>query len=516
MPRFDGFVGGTYSAYSLSGACDRSINLYPEVIQSGTGPNRLNFYNVPGVRRFCTLPGASRVRALWGGNNRLFAVGDGDLYEIIVDGNGNFSSITHTGAIANSSAPAAIESNANSLAVYDGRNPGSIWLSTGLGVFEVLTNVRGLTYLDGYFVALRGESLAQGNQINISGLFDGSSWDELDFQTRSTRPDLVQAILADHEHLWLFGKKTTEVWVNEPSGTNFPFQRYPEGLIEQGIWAKWSLAKLDESMFWLGGDDRGVGTVWRSNGYTPQRVSNHAIENVIRQYALAGVDVSDAVGHTYVENGHSFYVLSFPSVRRNLVNQFWDAGLSWDSGALWDQSGPVVGATLVYDATTNMWHERGAWDGSSLNPNTSLSLYPGGLHAMAFNKHFIANGASGIIYESSVDLYDMDGQAILFQRTAPHINNENKMIRHKWLEVLQEQGVINGATPNMTLNISSDGGRTYGTNLDAALGASAEYTKKTRWQRLGACEDRVYRLSRTDKNRQAWVDAFVEVEPGTR
>lgn len=479
MARFDGFIGGTYSAFSRTGACDRAINLYPEIIQSGTGPNKLNFYNRPGLALFATLP-AGPVRALWGGNNRLFAVGGGELYEINVSS----GAITHTGSIANAGNPAAIESNAVSLAIYDGRDEGSIWIADGLTVTEQLTHVRGLTYIDGYFVALRDETIAQGNQINISGLFNGKSWDELDFQTRSTRPDLIQQILADHEHLWIFGKKTTEVWVNEPQGVSFPLQRYPEGLIEQGVWGRWSVAKLDESLFWLGGDDRGIGVVWRSNGYTPQRISNHAIENMIRGFATAGIDVSDAVGTTAVFNGHGFYLLTF-----NTANK-----------------------TIAYDTTTGMWGEWGAWSGASLDADATITQFPAALHAMTGNKHFMAGGLSAKIYVASLDTYTDEGNAILFQRVAPHINNENKVIRHKRFELYSEQGLA--ASPTVTLDTSNDGGRTYPSSLPDVMGAMGEYGRINRWQRLGAARDRVYRLSRTDANKQAWIDAFVEVEAG--
>lgn len=491
MPRFDGWVGGTYSATSRVAACDRSINMFPEIVESNTGPGRLTFYNRPGHELFCTLP-TSPCRAIFGGDNKLFAVGGDHVYQINFDTDGTFLSIDDLGAIAGSVNPAWIESNSNQLAIYDGRFAGSIWiynLDGSIAMTEALTHARGLTYIDGYFVALRDITFAKGNQINISGIFDGLSWDELDFQTRSTRPDIIQSIIADHEHLWLFGKKTTEVWVNEPNGVAFPFQRYPEGLMEQGIWSQWSLAKLDESMLWLGGDDRGVGTVWRSNGYTPQRVSNHAIENLIRSYGVIGTDTSDAVAYTYVENGHSFYVITFTHANK----------------------------TIALDLTTGMWHERGEWSGLSLDPDVSISQYKAALHTMTGNRHFVSGGFDGNIYVASIDTFTDDGQAILFQRTAPHINNENKMIRHKRFEVYQEQLDLVGDPPVATLEISNNGGKDYISTLTDALGQLPDDPTLhiTRWQRLGACRDRVYRYSRTDANRQAWVDAYVEAKMGS-
>jgi hypothetical protein len=492
MPRFDGWIGGTYAAYSLFGANDRAINMIPEIVQSGTGENRLNFYNRPGHTLFCTLP-TSPCRAMCAGDNKLYAVGGDHLYQVnFSPTDGSFVSIDDLGAHAASVNPAWIEVSPSQVAVYDGRFSGSIWvwnLDGSIALTEALTHARGLTYLDGYFVALRDATMAKGNQINISGVFDGLNWDPLDFQTRTSRADIIQAIIADHEMLWLFGKKTTEVWVNEPNGVNFPFQRYPEGLMEQGIWSQWSLAKLDESMIWLGGDDRGVGTVWRSNGFTPQRISNHAIENLIRKYAvLAGTDVSDGVAYTYVENGHSYYVITFTHKNK----------------------------TIACDLTTGMWHERGEWDGSSFDPDTSVSQYKAALHAMTGNQHFVSGGFDGNIYVASVDTYDDDGQAILWQRSGPHLNQGNKMVRHKRFEVLQEQLDSSGTLPTATLEISNDGGRSYLSSLTDQIGQdpSDPSLHISRWQRLGRARDRMYRYSRTDANKQAWIDCLIETEPG--
>jgi hypothetical protein len=87
MARFDGWVGGTYAAYSKYGANDRAINMYPEINQarqqSAYSPTLppLNFYNRPGHTLFCTLP-TSPCRAMFGGNNKLFAVGGDHVYQI--------------------------------------------------------------------------------------------------------------------------------------------------------------------------------------------------------------------------------------------------------------------------------------------------------------------------------------------------------------------------------------------------------------------------------------------------
>ena len=94
----------------------------------------------------------------------------------------------------------------------------------------------------------------------------------------------------------------------------------------QGIVAPWSLALLEAdnlgSLLWLTGNAQGNGTVVKTTGYTPNRVSTYALENTIGQYPV----MSDAVASSYQEHGHPFYVLTFPT-----GDQTWalDARTGW-------------------------------------------------------------------------------------------------------------------------------------------------------------------------------------------
>src|SRR3990167_6155578 len=53
--RFPGFVGGSYTADSLSADLERSVNLYPEPIQSGAGKSPAALRSRPGLSLFTTL-----------------------------------------------------------------------------------------------------------------------------------------------------------------------------------------------------------------------------------------------------------------------------------------------------------------------------------------------------------------------------------------------------------------------------------------------------------------------------
>ncbi|MFE1676613.1 hypothetical protein ACFMJE_18460, partial [Acinetobacter baumannii] len=66
--------------------------------------------------------------------------------------------------------------------------------------------------------------------------------------------------------------------------------------------------------------------VYRAVGYTGKRISTHAIEYAIQSYST----ITDAIAFTYQQEGHSFYVLTFPTADK----------------------------TWVFDVSTELWHER--------------------------------------------------------------------------------------------------------------------------------------------------------------
>ncbi|NBV89482.1 MAG: hypothetical protein EBR88_08245, partial [Betaproteobacteria bacterium] len=116
---------------------------------------------------------------------------------------------------------------------------------------------------------------------------------------------VLVALIIDHREAWLFGTNSVEVWYDS-GAAQFPLERIQGAYNELGCAAPYSAAKMDNGLFWLGSDARGGGMVYRANGYTGQRISTHAVEYAIQSYA----NISDAIGYTYQQDGHSFYVLT--------------------------------------------------------------------------------------------------------------------------------------------------------------------------------------------------------------
>jgi hypothetical protein len=364
--RFPGFLGPSGINRSLNVDAERTINFYPELVDGGaTGkPSRYHLHGTPGLRPFVGLP-AGPVRGLFSQDGRMWAVGATRLYEVFANQTG-----VELGVVAVDANPATLSSN--------GTAGHQLFVTSGgfgyvydliSGAFARITDPEfpypcsmGL-YLDTYFVALKAKS----RQFYISDNLDGTTWSGLAVAETSSSTDDLLAMAGSHRELWLAGSHVTHVWYNS-GAASFPFQPVSGAHIEHGILAPFSMVKLDNTLFWLGQDETGIGIVWRANGYTPERISSHAME-----YALGQVGrLDDAIGWAYQEEGHTFYLLYVPSAE----------------------------TTWCYDIATGLWHERALWDPDAL----VWTPHPGRCHCFAFGKHLVGDRATGTIYEMSLSL----------------------------------------------------------------------------------------------------------------
>lgn len=323
-------------------------------------------------------------------------------------------------------------------------------------------------FIDGYIVFNQ-----PGTQIFWITLIYSTTIDPLGFASAEGNPDNLLSLLCDHREIWLFGDTSTEVWYDS-GAANFPFSFIQGAYISHGIVAPFSAVRLDNTTFWLGNDEFGSGIVWRANGYAPVRISNFAMEQAIQRYPT----ITDAVAWTYQQDGHSFYVLNFPS----------------------------GDATWVYDAATGMWHER-AYIGTLAQDTGALHRARPNTHSFAFGKHIVGDYETGYLYQLDATVFEDDGRQIQRLRRAPYINNEDKRINFSKFELAMEVGQGNAVggeappvDPQISLRWSDDGGYTWSNYHTVSMGVSGAYRTRVIWRRLGQSRQRVFEVSTGQNN----------------
>lgn len=470
------FVGPSYQARSLNADAQRTLNCYVE-LDSASPRAPIALYGTPGTVRRLTFPTAPVRFGLREGAYTWWVAGN-TVYRVD-------SAYQHLalGTITTYSGEVGMVSNGEQILLVDGKRG---WLiDVAASTLTLITDdafpngVTRAAYQDGWFLVTGdGTGKFYMNQTP----YDGSQWNGLDFASAEGSPDHTIGIISDHRELWLFGEATAEVWSNT-GNADFPFARSGNVFIEHGCAAAGTVAKADNTVFWVGADDKGAGIVWRADGYTPLRISTHAIERAIDGYST----IADAFSFTYQQEGHIFYVLTFPA----------------------------AGATWCYDAATQLWHER-AWR----DPDTGqLTRWRPSCHVYANGEHLLGDFETGAVYALDLDTYTDDGAPTLRQRRTTASESLQQRMFYSSLQVDMETGVGiddgQGSAPLLMLRYSSDGGHTWSPERTATVGAAGQYGARAKFNRLGSGRNRVWEISMTDPVKFAVFSAIVDVEVGS-
>lgn len=478
--RFAGFIGPGYTLQSVVADCQRCVNWYPEVNELSTQADGevAALIQVPGYKLLTSI-GDGPIRGMWfTSSGRLAVVSGNQVYRVAIV-NGAWTGGL-AGTIGTSTGPVSMADNGTQLILVDGA-AGYI-ISLANGVMTKITNeffvpAATVVFQDGYFIA----GSTNMNQFAISKLYDGFTWDGLDFGVAEGSPDAVVAIVSNMRQVWLLGQETIEVWWNT-GNADFPFQRIDGAFIEYGCAAPSTAQKFNNSVVWLGGGAKANGIVWIAQGFTPKRISNHAVEFAIQQVA----DLSTTTAWTYQENGHTFYCLNLPGAT----------------------------TTWVYDSATEQWSER-VFLNRGLEERHRAEHY-----AMAYNVHVIGDYQNGNIYQMDMDYATFDGSPVVRIRRAPHLSaNMNRVFyKHFQLAGSMGQGLdgapVVGQDPIAELRYSDDFGFTWSPYLQRSLGPIGAFRTRALWHKLGQSRNRVYELRITDPIKFTATGAELDLQPG--
>lgn len=447
-------VGGSYNLRCRKADVQRSVNLFPAIVESGNGKAPAILQSIPGLTLFADL--GAEVRGLKvGKGGRLYGIGGTVLNEISA-----YGGVTARGTLLTATGPVGMEQNLNQMIVTDGANGYVSAFATN--IFTQITTdgwlgSRKVSVLDGFAIFVKPDS----QEFFISAIDDATTIDILDYASAEGSPDNIVAQIVDHGQLMLFGESSVEIWDNT-GATDFPFARNNGARIETGCSAPFSICKLDNTVYWLGQDDRGGGIVWKLNGYTPVRVSTQAIEEAIQ----SAPDLSSAAAYAYQEDGHSFYCLNVP-------------GLS---------------TTWCFDVAAGVWHERAELvDGE-------YTQHRGTCHAYAYGQHLIG-APDGKIYAYDPTVNNNAGDILVRDRISPHQalpTYDYQGFNSLQVDCVVGTGLADGSAPSLQMRYSNDGGNAWGNWRTASMGAIGQRLTRAIFRRLGTARDRVWHIRMTD------------------
>lgn len=396
-----------------------------------------------------------------------------------------------------------IATNANQFTISSGT------VSTATGTLQIVNNFRQIstaytgtnfpkattvTFLDSYFIV----NVVGTKQFWLSGQYDGFYWDPLQFASKEAYTDNLQAVTVDNGALVLLGAASQEYWQNT-GAYPFPLQRIAGSPTDVGLVAIRSYARCAGMLMYLGRSRRGGISVVRVENYRCSPVSTPDLDFLFNEYESP----EDAIAYSYRLAGHDFYVISFQAQAK----------------------------TWMYDATSDVWSE--------LTSGDDTRHY--GLRSTQFqNEIYVSDYRNGNLYSYNVNTYTDNGDYIARELITPHFfasTSFNKLhIYRLRLDMEQgvgdktrlmptqaevflitendqllvtelEQDIVTGYTtenvpviynPQAMLQVSRDGGFTYGNEMWTSFGQAGEYLKRAEWRRLGVSRNYVFKFRITD------------------
>lgn len=470
MPVIDlPIVGQSYHLKDWSIDCQRTLNLYPQAVESGNTPQVSALLPTEGLSKKFELSGA--IRGLYALRDRVLVVAGQKLYRFqnnVVHEVGVINGDQFV-TFADDSLQVVITGDATYVYKIEDHTLTTLEITDDSGFFGAST----VTFLDSRFIW----TVPNSGKIQWSKLLSADTT-ALSYATAEAKSDDLVRVIASNGQLWLIGEKTTEIW-NSTGSQDLPYQRMSGAYIPVGCVAKNSIAVFGSSLVWLAQTEHGNNQIMMINGYQPQRISNHAIETEIAAYERT----DDAYAFSYQRNGHSFYFISFPTAEK----------------------------TWVYDATTGMWHER-----SFYNLDYSKHEHHRAQNYCFFNgEHLVGDRENGIVYTLDPDNQTDFGHDIVRERTTPCINPHATRMIFDEVELICQVGQQQNFKPLIMFDWSDDRGKSWSNDriedLSQDLGGIGEYQKRVIFRRLGQSFGRVFRVRMTGGGRLVLMGAKAKV-----
>jgi len=465
MPRLP-FATRSARNRSLPVSVQRLINLMAQP-QQEDAKARLPVYPTPGLRQFGEVP-ENRCRGLHQMGTALFAVIGVGVYRFAINGVGVLLGTIPAGG------PVSLDSNGELLCIVLPDTGQGFVVDRSSGVITPITDTdflgaTSVCVIGGYYVFSRQNS----GEFFLSAINDPLTFDALDFATAEGQPDNLVTVLRAGDSLWLFGERTVEVWSNT-GATDFPFLKISGGFVSRGTPARFSVTERLGGPVWLGNDR----AVYTAQGVLPQKISSAEMDQAVGGYER----IDDAEAWVYEQDGHAYYVLTFP-----------DAGDTW-----------VINLTAQATA-----HERES-EGVEIWRPTRGVPFAGGIVAGDF-----FNGKLWLIDPA----YGLEGDAqIIRVATGTVFHSEGRRVFIDRVVVEFEAGAgLNagqGSEPLVGLSWSDDGGFTFGNEIQVSIGRIGEYRKRAEWRRCGAARARVFRLRWSDPIYTTVIAINIDAEPG--
>ena len=303
----------------------------------------------------------------------------------------------------------------------------------------------------------------------LSGLNSAGEVDGADFATFEQKAGKLIRIVEHSGNLYGLCSRWSEVWRNT-GNADFPFE--PIATLSRGIKSADGVTICDNALFAVTDD----GLICRLDNTNWQRVSTHHVERLIQADAAA----EDIFGFSWTRDGHAF---------ANFTGSTW---------------------TRCYDAATGVWHSRESYGYDRWRARHSIR---------AWGKTIVGDRFGGKLGYLARDTFTEYGEPMVWGVDSPtlHVFPNGGICDALHLDIATGYGLLSGqgSNPQVMLQVSTDGGNTFGQYRELELGVTGRYATRVTARRLGRFGPKgmVFRLRISDPVVRALIGAAVDVRP---
>lgn len=285
---------GVYSDQGPEWRSSYPVNMVPVPVPTGISDGYLT--PAEGIVSQSIGVGEHRGGIVW--NGVLYRVLGDTLHSIRSDGQA--IPIGSVGATAR----VQMDYGFDYLAIASG---GGLWLYDGVTLAKIndpdLGTVRGVIWLDGYYMTTDGEFLI------VTELNDPFAVNPLKYGSSEADPDPIVALLKVRNEAYALNRFTIEVFANV-GGEGFPFQRIEGAQIQRGVIGPSACCAYADNIAFLGGGKNEAPSVYIGMNGQSTRLANREIDLILGEYTEA--ELATSVLQERIYDGHSHLIVSLP------------------------------------------------------------------------------------------------------------------------------------------------------------------------------------------------------------
>ena len=266
--------------------------------------------------------------------------------------------------------------------------------------------------------------------------------------------DNLQAIASVGASLYLLGSKTVEIWQRGSGEYETWIRQSYTANASNGLQAPYSVAICGSNLYYLGSGESYAKGIMMVSGQQYKKISPDWLDK-----KLLGETSDTAFAFAYAEGDHNFYVLQLQNLQE----------------------------TWVFDTETSEWHQRCS---RVLESGVETRWRPSAL--IWFGGKFIAFCNDGAMYEHTDDYWyeDYVGGSklpmIRHRQGAVVVDNNRPFIFNELgIECNVGCWADYSLQPDILLQVSKDGGNTFGNTRSCKLGRTGNYDHRVRFHSLG-------------------------------